>query len=200
MALHKGDGMLERAMAVSIILALSLVLAACGGSGEETTGEDGAETPAAAQTPTDTPQVEPTPDDNASGEVASSDGEVGAETPAPTYTPASGDGESLDVAEHLREKTMQMWEVYNAHDPDALKAFYEESYWKEKEEEIRSNMGPFKTFGISIKAEETSPPTEIAPGKWEIKHKGSFPLGSVNMVFIYEEFEGHWLLTYAEDE
>ena len=172
----------ERAMALSVILALSLVLAACGGSAEEATGDEGAETPAPARTPTDMPQVEPTPDENASGDAA------------------SGDAEPIDVAEHLREKTMQMWEVYNTHDPDALKAFYEESYWKEKEEEVRSNMGPFKTFRITIKAEETSPPTEVAPGKWEIRHKGSFPLGSVNMVFIYEEFDGHWLLTHAEDE
>lgn len=174
--------MLERAIALSVILALSLVLAACGGSTEEVTGDEASETPAPAQTPTETPQVDPTPDENASGETT------------------SGDGDQIDVAEHLREKTMQMWEVYNTHDPDALKAFYEESYWKEKEEEVRSNMGPFKTFGITIKAEETSPPTEIALGKWEIRHKGSFPLGSVNMVFIYEEFGGHWLLTYAEDE
>ncbi len=61
-------------------------------------------------------------------------------------------------------------------------------------------MQPFRTFGITISAEETSPPTEIAPGKWEIRHIGRFPLGSVNMVFIYEEIEGDWLLTYAEDQ
>ena len=124
--------------------------------------------------------MEPTPAENASEEAASDD--------------------PVDVAEHLSEKTMQLWEVYNKHDPDALKAFYEENYWKEKEEGIRSNMQPFKTFGITITAEETSPPTEIAPGKWEIRHTGRFPLGSVSMVFIYEEFGGDWLLTYAEDQ
>ena len=91
---------------------------------------------------------------------------------------------------------MQMWEAYNTHDLDVLKTFYEENYWNEKEEELRSDMRPFKTFGITITAEETSPPTEIAPGKWEIKHTGRF----VNMVFIYEEFGGDWLLTYAEDQ
>ncbi len=95
---------------------------------------------------------------------------------------------------------MQMWEAYNTHDLDALKAFYEENYWNEKEEELRSDMRPFKTFGITITAEETSPPTEIAPGKWEIKHTGRFTMGSVNMVFIYEEFGGDWLLTYTEDQ
>ena len=95
---------------------------------------------------------------------------------------------------------MRLWEVYNTHDLDALKVFYEEDYWNEQEEDIRSNMQPFKLFGVSIKAEETSPPTEIAPGRWEIRHVGRFPLGSVNMVFIYEEFGGDWLLTYAESE
>jgi len=95
---------------------------------------------------------------------------------------------------------MQMWDVYNTHDPDALKAFYEPGYWAEEEEEVRSNMNPFRTFGIEIRAEETSPPTEIAPGKWETRHTGHFPLGSVKMVFIWEEFEGEWLMTYAEVE
>ena len=32
------------------------------------------------------------------------------------------------------------------------------------------------------------------------QHIGRFPMGSVNMVFIYEEFEGEWLLTYAESQ
>ena len=172
--------MLHRGMALSVILALSLVLAACGGSAEEPTADGAPETPMSVQTVPDTPQVEPTPVANAPEEAAS--------------------GDTMDVAEHLREKTMQMWEVYNSHDLDALEAFYEENYWKDQEEELRSNMRPFKTFGITITAEETSPPTEIAPGKWEIKHIGRFTMGSVNMVFIYEEFEGDWLLTYAEDE
>ena len=134
--------------------------------------------PTPAQATSDTPKAEPTPAESASGKAAS--------------------GITVDVAEHLSEKTMQLWEVYNKHDLDALKAFYEENYWKEKEDEIRSNMQPFKTFNISITGEEASPPTEIAPGKWEIRHIGRFPLGSVDMVFIYETFEGDWLLTYAE--
>lgn len=109
-------------------------------------------------------------------------------------------GDSIDLVEHLRQKTMDLWEVYNTYDPDALKAFYSEAYWQEKEEEVRSNMQPFKLFGVTITAEETSPPMEIEPGKWETRHLASFTLGSLNMVFIYEEFDGEWLLTYAEDQ
>ena len=172
--------MLQRGTALAVILTLSFVLAACGGSGEEATGEEASETLASAQAASETPQVELTPAGNASGEAAS--------------------GDPIDVAEHLREKTMQMWEAYNTHDLDALKAFYEENYWKEQEEKLPSDMRPFKTSGTKITAEETSPPTEIAPGKWEIRHTGRFTMGSVNMVFIYEEFEGDWLLTYAEDQ
>ncbi len=104
------------------------------------------------------------------------------------------------MVEHLRDKTMQMWDVYNSHDADALAVFYEPSYWAEQEEEVRSNMAPFSRFNVSISAEETSPPSEIAPGVWETRHKGSFIVGSVNMVFIYEEFDGVWLLTFAEDQ
>ena len=93
-----------------------------------------------------------------------------------------------------------MWEVYNTYDIDALKAFYEESYFQAEEDELRANIRPFRTFGAKVKAEETSPPMEIAPGKWETRHTGSFPFGSVKMIFIWEEFDGVWLLTYAEPE
>ena len=94
---------------------------------------------------------------------------------------------------------MRLWEVYNTHDADALEVFYEENYWKEQEEEIRSNMESFRNFGMAINAQEMTPPTEIAPGKWETEHSGRFSGGSVHMVFIYEQFDGEWLLTYAED-
>ena len=178
--------MLHRGTALAVILALSVVLAACGGSAGETAGGQASGTPPTVQpTPAQvelTPQAEPTAEPTASGEAAASS------------------GDATDVAEHLSEKTMKLWEVYNTHDIDALKAFYEANYWNEKEEEIRSNMQPFKLFGVSIEAEETSPPTEIAPGRWEIKHVGRFPLGSVNMVFVYEQFGEDWLLTYAESQ
>lgn len=117
------------------------------------------------------------------------------ETPAPTQTLS---GPAAEVAAHLSEKTMRMWEVYNAYDLDGLSAFYEESYWQEEEEELRSNMEPFKQRGTTFTAEETSPPTEIEPGKWQVKHKASFSGGSVNMVFVYEQFGEQWLFTYAE--
>ena len=182
--------MLQRGTVLAVILALLVVLAACGGSGEETTGGEASETAAPAATPTAkptptetasvTPQAKPTPAESATGEDDSDD--------------------STEMVEHLREKTMRMWDVYNTHDPDALEVFYEESYWKEEEEETRSNMQPFKDRGMTITAEETSPPTEIAPGRWETRHTATFPGGSVKMVFIYEEFGGDWLLTYAEVE
>ena len=95
---------------------------------------------------------------------------------------------------------MQLWEVYNTYDADALAAFYEPGYWAEEEDEVRANLRPLRTFGAKIDAEETSPPTEIEPGKWEIRHTGEFGIGSVKMIFIWEEFDGEWLLTYAESQ
>ena len=159
-------------MALSIILALSLVLAAC----------DAEPTPTHTPSPTDTPQAEPTPADSPTDEA-----------PTASVDPA-------DFAEHLRRKTDQMWAVYNSYDLDGLRAFYEDSYWEAEEEELRSNMRPFKAGGITFEAEETSPPTEIEPGKWEIRQTARFAGGSVKMVFIYEEFDGEWLFTYAEVE
>ena len=94
--------MLQRGMALAVILALSLILATCGGSAEEETSEEASAAPAAAPA-ADTPQPEPTPAENASGEAVS--------------------GEA-DLPGHLREKTMQLWDVYNTYDLDALKVFY----------------------------------------------------------------------------
>ena len=136
-------------------------------------------TPTPTQSPTDTPQVEPT--------VAVT----------PTVEPTSAFDDPTDLAEHLRQKTAQMWDVYNSYDLVGLRPFYEESYWEE-EEELRSNTQPFKAVGITFEAEEMSPPTGIEPGKWEIRQTARFSGGSVRMVFIYEEFDGKWLFTYAE--
>ena len=151
-------------------LALAAILAAC----------DAEPTPTPTQAPTATPQAELTV----------------AVTPTVERTSASDD--PTDLAEHLRQKTAQMWDVYNSYDLDGLRAFYEESYWEEGEEELRSNTQPFKAVGITFEAEEMSPPTGIEPGKWEIRQTARFSGGSVRMVFIYEEFDGKWLFTYAE--
>ena len=172
----------------SVILVLSVVLAACGGDAEEALEDAVVETPVSVQTAPDTTQVEPE-----SAEIAEA---------VETTEPTSGEDVSGDpeIVEHLRQKTMRLWEVYNTHDADALEVFYEETYWKEQEEDIRSNMESFRNFGMTIDAEEMTPPTEVAPGKWETEHTGRFSGGSVHMVFIYEQFDGEWLLTYAEDD
>ncbi len=176
--------MMKWRTAVAVILALSLLLAACGGSGGEPADTVATEPSAPTQPSSGAPQSEPTAAQPAAG------------TPQVETAPA----EPFDVAAHLSAKTMELWDVYNTHDPEALKAFYSEAYWAEKAEEVESNMEPFKLFGITIAGEETSPPTEVEPGKWEVRHDASFPLGSLKMLFIYEEFDGEWLLTYAEDQ
>ncbi len=170
----------HRRTALAVILALSLALAACGGSAEEeetsaAASDRPAPAPAAAA-----PQAEPTPAESASGEAA------------------AGSSDTTELVAHLREKSMQLWEVYNTYDLEGLKVFYEESYWQEREEQTRLEMQPFQNRGLRITPEETSPPTETAPGKWETKHKASFTGGSVNIVFIYEQFDGEWLLTHLE--
>ena len=169
----------HRRTALAVILALSLALAACGGSEEEVSDDAVAATPAPSQAAA-APQPTPTPAGEATGEAAA----------------ASSD--TTGLVAHLREKSMQLWEVYNTYDLEGLKVFYEESYWQEREEQTRLEMQPFQNRGLQITPEETSPPTEIAPGKWETKHKASFTGGSVNLVFVYEQFDGEWLLTHLE--
>ena len=146
-------------MTLAAILAMSLILAAC----------DAEPTATPTQAPTDTPQAQPTSAEE------------------PTVEPTSASSVPADIAEHLRQKTAQMWATYNSYDLEGLRAFYEASYWAEEEEELRSNMEPFKIVGMTFEAEETSPPTEIEPGKWEIRQTASFPGGSVKMVFTYAE-------------
>lgn len=172
--------MLKRRTALAVILALSLVLAACGGSSNEDSSVREAQTPASTQPSTEMPQAEATPAGNeAGGDVADTGGAV-------------------DMAEHLRGKTMRMWEVYNSHVPEDLEQFYSADYWEEEKDVVRINMQPFKNMGLQFTAEETSPPTEIEPGKWEYRQTARFQGGLVNMVFIYEQFDGEWLLTFAK--
>ena len=163
---------LKPTLAAAMLVLAAAVLAAC----------QAEPTPTPTQAPTNTPQVEPTP----------------AEEPTEEAAPVAE--EPVDLAEYLRERTAQMWETYNSYDLEGLRAFYSESYWEEEEEVLRKNMQPFEAVGITFEAEETSPPTEIEPGKWEIKQTASFPGGSVKMVFIYEEFDGEWLFTYAKNQ
>lgn len=167
--------------ALATILALSLALAACGGSSDDDASAQPADTPAPAQAAA-APQPDPTPAESASPEAASSSDDAG------------------DLVVHLREKTMRLWDVYNTHEPDALQVFYSDDYWVEEVEEIHQNMQPFKNLGLTFTSEETSPPMEIEPGKWETKHTARFEGGEVRMVFIYEQFGEDWLLTYAKPE
>ena len=199
----------------SVALVLSVVLAACGGDAEEAPVAEVSETSVTVQTVPETTQAEPETVETADPgdttepetvEIADPGDTTEPETveiadPGDTTEPESGEAVSGDpeIVEHLRQKTMRLWEVYNTHDADALEVFYEETYWKEQEEDIRSNMESFRNFGMTIDAQEMTPPTEVAPGKWETEHTGRFSGGSVHMVFIYEQFDGEWLLTYAED-
>lgn len=165
--------MLRTRTALATIAALCLALTACGGS-EEAVSDDVAATPAPSQAAA-APEATP--------------------TAAPAETTES---ETTELVAHLREKSMRLWEVYNTYDLEGLKVFYEESYWQEREEQTRLEMQPFQSRGATLTAEETSPPMEIAPGKWQTKHKASFPGGSVDLVFVYEQFDGEWLLTHLE--
>ena len=211
--LHEEDGMRQRITALAAILALSIVLAACGGPAEKSTGGEPADTPAPTQAPTEAPQVDPTPTSTAKpqaeptpaekktgGEVSDTPTPIATPQVEPTPTEEAVPDEPMDIAEHLSEKTMRLWDVYNMHDPDLLEEFYSEDYWQEEVDEVRSNMQPFKNLGLTFTAEETSSPTEIEPGKWEVKHTARFQGGLVKMVFIYEDFDGDWRLTYAKPE
>ena len=117
------------------------------------------------------------------------------EPPPPTEQLSEEDAE---LAAYLSERTMYLWEVYNTYVLEDLRQFYAPSYWTTERQDLERNMAPFKDRGTVFEAEETSPPREIEPGKWEIKHTARFGGSSVKMKFIYEQFDGEWLLTYAE--
>lgn len=194
MKLYEEADMFKRIAALAVILSLSLVLFACGGSDEEASGGEVAQTPAPTQVATATPQVA-----TATPQAATATPQAES-SPAATGGDASDSDEPVDLVEHLREKTKRLWDVYNMHDPEALEVFYEPGYWVEEVEEIRSNMQLFRSRNLIITAEETSPPTEISPGKWEIRQTASFTGGQLNMVFNYEEFDGEWLITFLRPQ
>ena len=108
--------------------------------------------------------------------------------------------EQQELAAHLSERTMQLWDVYNTYELEGLREFYEASYWEREKEDLRRNMEPFKNRGTAFTAEETAPPREIEPGRWQLRHTARFNGSSLDMTFIYEQFDGEWLLTYAEVE
>jgi hypothetical protein len=118
--------------------------------------------------------------------------------PEPPPSAGTLTAEQQEIATYLSARTMELWDVYNTYELEALRPFYEASYWENEREELRRNMGPFASRGTVFVAEETSPPREIEPGKWQIKHKARFNGSSIDMKFIYEQFDGEWLLTYAE--
>ena len=120
----------------------------------------------------------------------------GEDEPPPPAEPLSE--EDQELAAYLSARTMELWEVYNTYVLEDLRQFYEASYWATERMDLERNMAPFESRGTVFEAEETSPPREIEPGKWEIKHTARFGGGSVKMKFIYEQFDGEWLLTYAE--
>ncbi len=127
--------------------------------------------------------------------LAACGGDGDPEPPPPTEALSAEDAE---LAAHLSEKTMLLWEYYNNYDLESLRTLYEPNYWLSEEEELEHNMEPFEKRNIKFTAEETSPPTEIEPGIWQVKHKARFSGGSLNMKFLYEQFDGEWLLTHAE--
>lgn len=122
----------------------------------------------------------------------------GGEDSEPLSPTESLTAEQQEIVTYLSAKTMELWDVYNTYEVEALRRFYAASYWEHEQEDLRRNMEPFKGRGTVFIAEETSPPQEIEPGKWQIKHKARFNGSAVDMKFIYEQFDGEWLLTYAE--
>ena len=193
------DGMVRCRLALATVLALVLVLSACGGSGDDAAGAPATE-PAASTGTSTTAAAAPTTPTEAPAEPTAAPDPTAATEPTAAPADAAPSDSPTDTAAYLSQRTMDVWVAYNTHDLEKLKAFYEASYWADSEDSIRSNMEPFKLFGVSITGEETEPPTEIEPGKWRIRHLGKFPLGSVDMIFIYEQFDGEWLLTYAESQ
>ena len=116
----------------------------------------------------------------------------------PTASTERLTAEQQELAAHLGERTMRLWDVYNTYEVEALREFYEASYWEDEREELRGNMEPFESRGTVFTAEETSPPAEIEPGRWRLTHRVRYNGRSLDMEFIYEQFDGEWLLTYAE--
>ena len=170
------------ALALIALFAMCVALVAACGAEDEPTPTSVPPTATAIPQPTSTAAPEPT--------ATATEADIDM---------VNDDDDAADLPALIRDKTMQLWDVYNTYDVDGLEVFYAPSYWEEQEAALRTNIVTFQNAGAILTAEETSPPTEVSAGVWELRQfVTSGPSVAFPFRLVYEQFGDEWLLTFAE--
>jgi len=117
------------------------------------------------------------------------------ESDTPTTTEPTAASATVD---RLRQMAFDYWEAFNSFEADKVLAFLEDTYRLEREEEIRTDIGRIKTFGVRLEVSEQIPP-QVDGDKAVMFLLMKEPLGIRRIQMSYLKVDGDWKLTYSEE-
>ncbi len=118
-------------------------------------------------------------------------------SPAAPLTPGPL-GDSRE-AETLRELAFAYWEAFNAYDAYRTLAYLEDEYRRQREEEIRDDIGKIKLFRVHLGVSEETPPWIVGPDEREMYLTMKEPLGTRRIRMAFREVAGEWKIIFAEE-
>jgi len=107
-------------------------------------------------------------------------------------------GDASSTVDTLRQMAFDYWEAFNSFEADKVLAFLEDTYRLEREEEIRTDIGRIKTFGVRLEVSEQIPP-QVDGDKAVMFLLMKEPLGIRRIQMSYLKVDGDWKLTYSEE-
>lgn len=116
-----------------------------------------------------------------------------------TTPPAATNEEDIEAA---RQVVFAYWEAFNSYDVDGVLALLEESWREERADEIASEIGQMKAFGITLGVEEEAEPAVTDDEMVAIKMFIDVPIiGQKDRHYTYylKDIEGEWKICSAEE-
>ena len=120
---------------------------------------------------------------------------------APTSVTEQQSDETEDAASTmgmLRQMAFDYWEAFNSFEAEKVLAFLEDAYRLEREEEIRTDIGRIKTFGVKLEVSEQIPP-RIDGDEAVMFLLMKEPLGIRRIQMSYLKVDDNWKVTYSEE-
>jgi hypothetical protein len=114
------------------------------------------------------------------------------EDPA-TTVPLDGD---LAV---VRDMAFAYWEAFNEYDPERVLSMLEDGYGAEREDTIRREIGQIRTFGVTLRVTESSPPVMLGSDTAEMFLDMKEPLGTRHIRMGFRLVDGEWLIDFAQE-
>lgn len=117
----------------------------------------------------------------------------------PIDQPAESPSLSPDI-QAVRLVVYQYWEAFNSYDADGVLSYLEDAYRKQKEEEIRGDIGRMRFFRVKLGVEEEMAPVIHSGGQAEIKIRLSTPVGTKHVTYYLTRETGQWKIYLAQEE